>query len=528
MRRRPGTPAFGVRPLTAAILASVACSSGQGPMPSADAPAPLAISPEAALPAADLRRDLEIFASDSFRGRETGTPDALRAARFLADRLLALGLEPAGDSGFFQRVPLTRQAFTPATSIVVTERGRSTPLLLQRDLLPLLTLDPSLPLPRLAAEGDLVFAGYAMRRRSGVDDLTGLDLVGKVVVVVNGAPAGTDSTTRLTLESEAQIGQRLLRLLALRPAAVIVMLEGASAAYYDQLVPQVMRDVGLAPARDSAVERSLPMIAFSRPRAGSPLLPSGWPHDDRAQSLRGRRFSATIGLGREAAPSYNVVAVARGRDRSLAGSFVAFGAHYDHIGVLPPVHGDSIANGADDDGSGSVTLLALAKAFAGHPPRRSVLFVWHVGEEKGLLGSQWFTDHPTVPIDSIVAQLNADMIGRNAPDSLYIVGPRAAPGAQSRRLGALLDSVNVASSRPFHFDARYDSPADPEQLYFRSDHYNYARKGIPIVFVTSGLHPDYHAVTDEVSRIDFEKMARVATLLRDLGMAVGNATARPR
>ena len=513
--------------VAAALLVTSACSTAPGAAPAGSARSPAVVPLEMFNPA-DLRHDLEILASDSFRGRETGTPDALRAARFLADRLGALGLEPAGDSGFFQRVPVTRQTFTAATSIRVTERGRPTSLLLQRDILPLLSLDPTLPLPRLAVDGDLVFAGYAMRRASGVDDLSGLDVAGKVVVVVNGAPAGTDSATRASLESEAQIGPRLFRLLALRPAGIIVMLEGASSAYYGQLVPQVMRSMSLAPASDSTVERSLPLIAFSLPRAGSPLLPAGWPQDDRAQVLRGRRFSATIDLGREDAPSYNVVAIARGRDRALAGSYVAFGAHYDHIGILPAVDGDSIANGADDDGSGSVTLLALAKSFARFPVRRSVLLVWHVGEEQGLFGSQWFTDHPTVPIDSIVAQVNADMIGRNAPDSLYVVGPRAAPRGQSRRLGELLDSVNVASAHAFHLDARYDSPTDPEQLYLRSDHYNYARKGIPIVFVTSGLHPDYHAVTDEVSRIDFEKLARVARLLRDVGIAVGDGNGRPR
>jgi Zn-dependent M28 family amino/carboxypeptidase len=232
----------------------------------------------------------------------------------------------------------------------------------------------------------------------------------------------------------------------------------------------------------------------------------------------------------ERVTAHNVVALVRGRDPALRASYVAYGAHYDHIGVLPAEAGDSIANGADDDGSGSVSLLAVAEAFVTAPerPRRSVLFVWHVGEEQGLLGSSYFTEHPTVPLDSIVAQLNADMIGRNAPDSLYIVGPAAAPRGQSRVLGEIVDSVNRALPRPFQFNREWDSPTHPEQIYFRSDHYNYARRGVPIVFFTTGLHVDYHRVSDEPAKIDYEKLARVDRLLYEVGRAVANRPTRPR
>jgi Zn-dependent M28 family amino/carboxypeptidase len=157
-----------------------------------------------------------------------------------------------------------------------------------------------------------------------------------------------------------------------------------------------------------------------------------------------------------------------------------------------------------------------------------VLFVWHVGEEEGLLGSDWFTTHPTVPIDSIVAQINADMIGRNAPDSIYIVGPNAAPNGQSRILGQVLDSVNAARAQPFLVNREWDSPTHPEQIYFRSDHFNYARRGVPIVFVTTGLHADYHRVTDEPDKIDYGKLARVAMLMNDAGRALADRPTRPR
>ena len=133
-----------------------------------------------------------------------------------------------------------------------------------------------------------------------------------------------------------------------------------------------------------------------------------------------------------------------------------------------------------------------------------------------------------MPIDSIVVQLNADMIGRNGSDSLYIVGPASAPKQQSVALGAIADSVNAALGRPFVLDRSFDSPTHPERIYYRSDHYNYASKGIPILFFTTGLHPDYHKVTDSPEKIDYAKLARISEYVWRVGLAVGNRTTRPR
>jgi Zn-dependent M28 family amino/carboxypeptidase len=277
-------------------------------------------------------------------------------------------------------------------------------------------------------------------------------------------------------------------------------------------------------------ERQIPMILLGVPIVGSPLLPTGWPADDKSQALKGRRFTARIEQVKTPITGYNVAAVVRGSDPALAATYVAFGAHYDHVGIVRPTAGDSIANGADDDGSGSMALLAIARVMKQAPtkPPRSALFVWHIGEEKGLLGSSWFTDHPTVPIDSIVAQINADMIGRNADSLLYVVGPVAAPNNQSRRLGAILDSVNATRSPKFTINREMDNPNHPEHIYERSDHYNYAKKGIPIVFLTTGLHDDYHKVTDDPRKIEYAKMARVTGLMVELGRAVANSPRRPR
>ncbi len=200
----------------------------------------------------------------------------------------------------------------------------------------------------------------------------------------------------------------------------------------------------------------------------------------------------------------------------------------DSLRRIRPGRRDSISNGADDDGSGTVTVLEIAEALASAPvkPKRSILFVWHTGEEKGLLGSKWFMDHPTVPREKIVAQLNMDMVGRGGaadiagggPDYLQLVGSRRV----SSELGDVVEQINAASARPFKFDYQFDANGHPERIYCRSDHYNYARYGIPITFFTTGLHPDYHQVTDEPQYIDYQHMARIASFVKDIAVKVAN------
>ena len=512
------------KPYLGLAVLLVGCSA----TPPTPSPSPFEPPTAVAVPTADeLKRDLMVFASDSFRGRETGTNDERRAAAFLVSRLTALGLTGGGDSGFYQRVPLVHQALGPETRFTVSTPARTSTLLPMIEVVPILDIGNDEPPPKANAEGPLVFAGYGVG-----NDFEKVPIKGHVVVVVNGAPPRTPPNERAALESESAITARLERLIPLHPAGIIILLTGASTDVASRISKELSRALelsGPSPAVLPDGERPIPMILIGRPSAGSPLLPSGWTGDGTPRVLRGRRFTGRVELRREAVTSYNVIAIVPGTDPALHRTYVAFGAHYDHLGILPADHGDSVANGADDDGSGSVALLALARAFAAQrtPPRRSIVFVWHVGEEKGLLGSAYFTDHPTVPMDSIVAQINADMIGRNSPESLYVVGPLAAPRGQSRILGEVVDSVNRALAHPFAFNREWDSPTHPEQIYYRSDHYNYARKGVPIVFFTSGLHADYHRVTDKPGKIDYDKLSHVDLLMFNLGTALANRDTRP-
>ena len=191
---------------------------------------------------------------------------------------------------------------------------------------------------------------------------------------------------------------------------------------------------------------------------------------------------------------------------------------------------DRIWNGADDDGSGTTTLLALAKAYATGPKtKRSLVFIWHTGEEKGLWGSRYYADYPIIPTDKIVAQLNMDMVGRNRDDkpeeadTVYVVG--------SDRISTELHNINVDANaslaKPLKLDYEMNDPTDLEQVYYRSDHYSYAAKGIPIIFFTTGLHPDYHFNTDSVEKILFDKMARIGQLVYATGFRVANLDHAP-
>ena len=284
----------------------------------------------------------------------------------------------------------------------------------------------------------------------------------------------------------------------------------------------------------------------------------------------------------DSAWSRNVVAIVPGSDPTLRAQYVALGAHSDHIGFriggpvdhdslraydkalwalrgrvagsaepsyakaraikidvaalrrIRPARRDSINNGADDDGSGSMALLELAEqlASASVKPRRTVLFVWHTGEEIDLNGSEEFTAHPTVPLKSIVAQINIDMIGRGSaadlasggPNYLSVIGPRRL----SSELARWVNEVNTAQATPFSLDYSLDADGHSEAIYCRSDHWNYARRGIPIAFLFTNLHEDYHEVTDEPQYIDYPHYARITRYVSDLVQKIANNTARPR
>lgn len=511
---------------SSAALALLALACAPAARTAVESAAPVQTE-RAAITADELRKDLFVFAADSFGGRETGTPYADKAAHWLVARLTQLGLEPGGDSGFYHRVPMRRTAVTPG-EIVVGTQASPRRLAMGRDIAFVSALGPGAPLPKNSVDADLVFAKYGLVDTTlKRDDYAGVAATGKVIVILGEVPADASPEQRKAMENPQMLFNRIGAAIGRQPAGVLLLLPDSVYRLAAAQFTGMQIELGDAEAPKPAQQRILPFIAVA-PASQAAFLPPGWPNDTDARFASGYKLKASYQESTNSFNGYNVVGIVRGTDPALRNTFVAYGAHYDHVGIVAPVDGDSISNGADDDGSGSVTLLAVARAWKESPAKRSALFVWHIGEEKGLFGSQAFTDAPTVPLDSIVGQINADMIGRNAPDSLYIVGPGAAPNGQSSVMGAIVDSVNSSLAEPFVFNREWDTTTHPERIYYRSDHYNYARKGIPIVFLTTGLHPEYHQVSDEADLINYEKMARVGDLMLRTGMAIGNRATRPK
>jgi hypothetical protein len=253
-----------------------------------------------------------------------------------------------------------------------------------------------------------------------------------------------------------------------------------------------------------------------------------------------KTVSASVSVKTENIHTQNVVGILEGSDPVLKNEYVAIGAHYDHVGMNPFAAGDDkIWNGADDDGSGTVSVLGIAEAFAKgkERPKRSILFIWHCGEEKGLWGSEYFTDHPTVPINSIITELNIDMIGRfqepgdenptnkRLPkyNEIFTIGNTMT----STELGQIADEVNNSFLK-LNYNLKYADPNDPNRYFFRSDHFNYAKHGVPIIFFMDDTHADYHQPSDSVEKINFEEMSKVARTIMATGWTLANRAERPK
>lgn len=495
---------------------------------------------------ARLRSDLTFVAADALDGRLTPSRGLDTAALFLATRLARLGLRPAGDDGsFLQRIALTRRTLdVERTRLTVGER----PLTYGDDFLPGALTG--------RAEGALVYVGNGTVIRSrGIDPYKGLDVTGKIVVSNLGLPTGF-----------AQGDLKGPRGEDWEPTEDAAKARGAVAVLFLPDYPALER---WPDTRESRRTRAPLTVDGLRSTTGGPVLPTATlsaravgvlfaGQTIRAQEIFQRAVrrepaapfaltpTTTVRLDIVATEEHlatsNVVAVLDGSDPVRKNEYVALGAHYDHLGTTtkPDANGDTIYNGADDDGSGTVGLLAIAEAFATTAPRpkRSILFVWHTGEELGLWGSRYFVEHPTVPLEAIVAQLNIDMIGRGRAvgspvpsgplpltdtESVYVVGSTRL----SAELGTLVAQVN-ARYHGLRLDYSLDAPGDPAQIYERSDHYQYAKHGIPIAFFFTGVHPDYHGVNDEVDGIDFTKMRRIAQTIYATARVVADGAQRPK
>jgi hypothetical protein len=536
---------------------AIAAALGTGPVQAAGGRGSIA--------ATDLKEWLTYIASDELEGRAVFTEGLGLAAGYIQGYLQSWGVKPAGDRGaYLQTVRVRGVKATSRSSVTVRVGGDSRTFMDGEGI----AFPRNAGGKRTLTVDRLEFAGYGLDAPGANHmDFRGRNVEGAAVVFLGAnGPGGLDGQgyRRLLFSRSRYATEQLHAIATIGPSSGLGAAgragaagpaaggagAGRGAATPDFTTTQRL-DQPIAPAiggSDAFFEflfskAPVHYDELKRRAADQAVLP--------AFRLEGVTVTFNVDIDYTVVRTQltqNVVGIVEGSDPQLKSTYVAFGAHYDHVGyaeaelgtdgrrpsppgrVTPGAADDRIWNGADDDGSGTVALMALARAFAQGPrPKRSLLFVWHAGEERGLYGSRYFVDYPTVPLDKIVAQLNIDMIGRNRDDqkseanTVYLVGSDRI----SSELHQLNREANQALQPPLKLDYELNDAADLEQIYYRSDHYSYAAKGIPIIFFMTGLHADYHANTDEVSKIEFPKMARIVQLVYETGWRVANVDHPP-
>ncbi|MFT4024479.1 MAG: M28 family peptidase [Flavihumibacter sp.] len=451
---------------------------------------------------ADLRRHLEIIAGPEMEGRETASEGQKKAAAYIENHFKSLGLLPGNNGSYQMEYPVYRDSLKGA-SLLVNETSFPVNEAFQ-------------PLVQFCRSGsqyfsEVVFVGHGIVD-SAYDDYSGIDVKGKAVLMLEGSPASY-STSRRGFRAPNGIYGKYANAINKGAAAVLMVGQGfprkESAALGNMYLNLY------SPVQQPAFFTVSPAVARAIVPDYDQLLQAG-----KSAAVPPKTCAVDVALTVDKEllrlKSSNVLGYVEGSDKKDEWLIVT--AHYDHLGK----RGDVIYYGADDDGSGTVGVLEMAEAFAtakaaGNGPRRNVLFMTVSGEEKGLWGSEYFSEHPSVPMDKTTADLNIDMIGRvdterSLPDTLnyvYVVGDDKI----STELKPLSEGVNKKYTR-MTLDYKFNDPNDQQQIYFRSDHYNFARKGVPVIFYYDGmLQADYHKPTDTIEKINFTLLRKRAQLV---------------
>lgn len=477
----------------------------------------------------DLKKHLLVIAADSLEGRDTGSPGQKKAAEYVAKHFIANGLLPTtkdanGAPSYYQPYKLYQGAWG---DVYLKTKGKT--FNYQEDFF----VNGLLNMP---AETQLktVFVGYGIESDT-YNDYANVAVEGKAVVILEGEPKKSDGTYLVSESAEASkwsapiAWQTKVQLALAKGAKAVIMI---SAKQNDEFSQEVRRRsvmdrrfnrMTLKPAEEALSNQAIFVVSD---KVGAELLNTT---TDKLQDFTSKlvnkgkikakhRPAGTIAVKAEriakVIETENIAGLLEGSDKKE--EIVVITAHIDHIGISPD---GQINNGADDDGSGVVSVLEIAEAFAkakkeGNGPRRSILFMMVTGEEKGLLGSSYYSENPLFPLENTVANLNIDMVGRvdeahkDDPKYVYLIGS----DKLSSELHAIGEEVN-AKHIGYKLDYTFNDPNDPNRFYYRSDHYNFAKKGIPVTFYFTGVHEDYHRPTDTVEKIMFDKQAPIVKLV---------------
>lgn len=493
-------------------------------------------------------KHLSVLASDEYEGRETGKKGAWMAADYIRTQFKNLGLTAPVKGDYFQPIDMATYSLSQT---VLTING--TPMESLKDFV----IQPN----NVTLKGftfnaaEVLFAGYGLDNKNGYNDYAGQNVSGRVVMIFASgdptskapAPAATDRTAMRKAMAERQA--KISYLMDNNAAGIILVDPGldnitpemkARYAGSGQVVLLNAANVARMQSQKSANVVYVNTATANEILKGSGLNVAGLQQQIAAAAKPASRIikadiSASAMKQETKVRAENVLGFLEGSDPKLKSEILVISGHYDHEG-LTTTGTDKVFNGADDDGSGTTGVLMMAEAFtkakkAGKGPKRSILFMTVVGEEKGLLGSDWYSEHPVFPLANTIVDLNIDMIGRtgfeyqNKPDSanyVYVIGS----DKLSTELRTISEAANATYTK-FKLDYKYDDPADTERIYYRSDHYNFAKHGIPIIFYFNGIHEDYHKASDEISKINFPLLAKRAQLVYYTAWELANRATKP-
>lgn len=471
---------------------------------------------------AELKEHLYIYASDEFEGRNTGDPGQKKAVEYLKKEYEKIGVGPVVEGNYFQNVPLN---IVKTPKINMSVNGESFNYF--DDFISMTAAETG-----NVSASEIVYAGYGIDDEK-YSDYTNLDVTGKVVVVKMGEPkdkAGNNVITGAKTGSKWSNGRQAIS--SKRDAAKD---KGAKALFFvdDNLFTRYSNWYRSREERGGSSRLSLPSKSDEKEiyffliseKMGKALVPN---MESAEASTVATKVEMNYSSVTEAKPSENVAAIIKGTEKPE--EYIIISSHLDHIGV----NGEGeVFNGADDDGSGTVGILEIAEAFKtaadnGHGPKRSIIFLNVTGEEKGLLGSRYYTDYePLVPLANTVANLNIDMIGRIDPkregdrNYIYLIG--------SDKLSTELHNISEEVNKEFAnvtLDYKYNAENDPNRFYYRSDHYNFAKNNIPVIFYFNGTHEDYHRIGDTPDKINYDLLQNRARLVFHTAWELANREAR--
>ena len=480
---------------------------------------------------------LSVLASDEYEGRETGKKGGWMTAEYIKKHFQSLGLKGPVSGDYFQPIDMVNVGLAQ----VLTIDGEPAEALTDFYVAPQVVSGNGFTFNA----NSLLFAGYGLSKE-GYNDFEGLDVTGKVIVIFkDGGPNAAGTTTA---GNAASALNTKLKYLAEQKAAAVLVVDLTIDNMSDNL-KHYLRSEQMVMRTKENIEKmnkpqAMPVINISTATANKLFAAAGTSAEALKKKIAesGKPASQEIKISVSASANKiekkirteNVLGFLEGSDPKLKKEVLVITAHYDHIGITPNAPGDDkINNGADDDGSGTTGVLMIAEAFAkakkaGHGPKRSILFMTVAGEEKGLLGSEWYSEYPIFPLENTITNLNIDMIGRgdkaHAADNnfVYIIG--------SDMLSSDLDRIGKKANKDYVnilLDEKYNNRTDPNRFYYRSDHYNFAKHGIPVIFYFNGVHDDYHQPSDEVDKIDFPMLAKRAKLVYFTAWELANGAKRP-